>query len=207
MMLVRFFGGSSRGLPMQVRARCLGGYSAHMPRCAACTRTPGSVASGAFTALPSVAQPRLWRSVSSVSGGASPPPGESRRSRQRSKQRFTCSGRPFSSSSSSSTSSSSFSPPSPPSAPSALEHELEQEQRQDEDVEKFYFVRSGQADVGSKRVVAMALAGNGAITLIKFGAFIKTGSSAMLAETIHSLVDTGNQGCKFSSSPFFYYYN
>ena len=81
-----------------------------------------------------------------------------------------------------------------PLSPTALEHELEQDQRQDEDVEKFYFVRSGQADVGSKRVVAMALAGNGAITLIKLGAFVKTGSSAMLAEAIHSLVDTGNQG-------------
>jgi zinc transporter 9 len=70
----------------------------------------------------------------------------------------------------------------------------DQEQRVDEDVEKFYFIRTGQADLGSTRVITMAMSGNMLITLIKGLATLSTGSSAMLAETVHSLVDTGNQG-------------
>ncbi len=47
---------------------------------------------------------------------------------------------------------------------------------------------------GSKKVIYAALVGNSLISLTKFIAAAMTGSSAMMSEGIHSLVDTGNQG-------------
>ncbi|MEL0584628.1 MAG: cation diffusion facilitator family transporter [Candidatus Thiodiazotropha sp. (ex. Lucinoma kazani)] len=47
---------------------------------------------------------------------------------------------------------------------------------------------------GSKKVIFAALIGNSLISITKFVAASITGSSAMLSEGIHSLVDTGNQG-------------
>lgn len=46
---------------------------------------------------------------------------------------------------------------------------------------------------GSKKVIYAALVGNSLISITKFSAASITGSSAMLSEGIHSLVDTGNQ--------------
>lgn len=46
---------------------------------------------------------------------------------------------------------------------------------------------------GSKKVILAALIGNGLIAVTKFIAASITGSSAMVSEGIHSLVDTGNQ--------------
>ncbi len=59
---------------------------------------------------------------------------------------------------------------------------------------------------GSKKVIYAALLGNAAIAVAKFVASAITGSSAMLAEAIHSVVDTGNQllllwGLKQASRP------
>jgi cation diffusion facilitator family transporter len=50
------------------------------------------------------------------------------------------------------------------------------------------------ADPTSKKVIYAALIGNGLIAVTKFGATLSTGSSAMLSEAIHSVVDMGNQG-------------
>jgi len=45
----------------------------------------------------------------------------------------------------------------------------------------------------SWKTVQRALIGNSVITLLKFGVYFQTGSSAMLSEAIHTLADSGNQ--------------
>ena len=46
---------------------------------------------------------------------------------------------------------------------------------------------------GSKRAIVAALLANAGIALAKFVGYLITGSSSMLAEAVHSLVDSGNQ--------------
>lgn len=49
------------------------------------------------------------------------------------------------------------------------------------------------AGAGGDKAVVMALAGNGFLTIIKFAAYLISGSGAMLAEAVHSAADLGNQ--------------
>jgi cation diffusion facilitator family transporter len=50
---------------------------------------------------------------------------------------------------------------------------------------------------GSRRAIVAALVANLGIAIAKFAAAAITGSASMLAESIHSLADTGNQGLLF----------
>src|SRR3954454_19271954 len=50
---------------------------------------------------------------------------------------------------------------------------------------------------GTKRAIAAAFIANLGIAISKFAAFVITGSASMLAESIHSVADTGNQGLLF----------
>jgi cation diffusion facilitator family transporter len=52
---------------------------------------------------------------------------------------------------------------------------------------------SGMSHASSKKVIYAALGGNLAIAVTKMAAAAWTGSSAMLSEGVHSLVDTGNE--------------
>lgn len=45
----------------------------------------------------------------------------------------------------------------------------------------------------SKKIIIAALIGNTLISIMKFIAASMTGSSAMLSEGVHSIVDTGNK--------------
>lgn len=50
------------------------------------------------------------------------------------------------------------------------------------------------AESGGTRAVVAALAANAGIAVAKFVGFLVTGSSSLLAESVHSLADTANQG-------------
>jgi divalent metal cation (Fe/Co/Zn/Cd) transporter len=47
---------------------------------------------------------------------------------------------------------------------------------------------------GGTRAIIAALLANAGIALAKFVGYLITGSSSMLAEAVHSLADTSNQG-------------
>ena len=47
---------------------------------------------------------------------------------------------------------------------------------------------------GGRRAVLWALAANSGIAIAKFIGYALTGAASMLAESIHSVADTGNQG-------------
>ncbi len=47
---------------------------------------------------------------------------------------------------------------------------------------------------GGKKAIIAALTANAGIAVAKFGGFLITGSSSMLAESVHSVADTSNQG-------------
>ena len=53
----------------------------------------------------------------------------------------------------------------------------------------------------SEDLVRYALAGNLAIAGAKGAVALTTGSAAMLAETVHSCADAGNQACLLYTSP------
>ena len=52
----------------------------------------------------------------------------------------------------------------------------------------------GYDTAGSKKAIVAALLANAGIALAKFVGFLVTGSSSMLAEAVHSVADTSNQG-------------
>ena len=47
---------------------------------------------------------------------------------------------------------------------------------------------------GGSRAILAAMLANAGIAVAKFVAYLVTGSSSMLAESIHSVADTSNQG-------------
>src|SRR5262249_53519311 len=57
--------------------------------------------------------------------------------------------------------------------------------------------RSAMSAEGTRRAIVAAFLANLGIAISKFFAFVITGSASMLAESIHSVADTGNQGLLF----------
>ena len=55
----------------------------------------------------------------------------------------------------------------------------------------------GAGEHGTKRAIFAAFLANLGIALAKLAAFLITGSTSMMAESIHSVADTGNQGLLF----------
>ena len=55
----------------------------------------------------------------------------------------------------------------------------------------------GDGHGGSTRAIAAAFLANLGIAVAKFVAFGVTGAASLMAEGVHSLADTGNQGLLF----------
>jgi len=73
-------------------------------------------------------------------------------------------------------------PDSSPARAASADHSREDADRQEQ-----------EHGSGGRRAVAAALAANLGIAVAKFAAFIVTGSASMLAESVHSVADSGNQ--------------
>jgi cation diffusion facilitator family transporter len=58
-------------------------------------------------------------------------------------------------------------------------------------------VSRGGSGPGTRRAIFAAFLANLGIAIAKFAAFLITGSTSILAESIHSVADTGNQGLLF----------
>ena len=54
---------------------------------------------------------------------------------------------------------------------------------------------------GSRKAILAAFLANMGIAITKFVGFLLTGSASLLAETVHSIADTGNQALLFLGGP------